>query len=498
MGRRPRGRPACRPILIAGVRTVVAVVVVVGCYLLVMGPPDLLVSTHAVLSHHLIQVHSLLLGTMAYPDHYEFPLDAEELRRSAGPDDWRTKALAKGASQEGIHALDAFSTLCRRRRLDADAFSGRQHKYLVVRFSEQAGLANRILSLTSAFVVALLTNRTFLVDLSYKASQFQLKALFADPDFYWDLTTEAQLSGLSLSDLRQKLFHKDVPSWKFYQHYTRELDMIHCSPDLIREIKKHSFIVIGSHQYFLPALLHNPHYSALLKDWFGDDIFGVLSSFLFRPVASIKAEVKRFYDEHLTQYRTLGIQVRTSWVPNSELQALAGLATSCVKNWCTENYNNGRPVRFFVATDSLDIRNELEQALEDADGGSSYEDGRLLSYHPSVQTRETTRGIQEALIDILLLSQCDDLITSSFSTFGYLASGFASKRPLILTPGPVAGKSVWHYQGLQYSAQYASRTLCARLPTSQPCYHAWDTVAHTSCSRGAETAAKEAFADRFC
>jgi len=88
-----------------------------------------------------------------------------------------------------------------------------------------------------------------------------------------------------------------------------------------------------------------------------------------------------------------------------QTKALAGLATSCVKNWCTENYNNGRPVRFFVATDSLDIRNELEQALEDADGGSSYEDGRLLSYHPSVQTRETTRGIQEALIDILLLSQ---------------------------------------------------------------------------------------------
>jgi len=46
------------------VRTVVAVVVVVvvvvGCYLLVMGPPDLLLSTHAVLSHHLIQVvHNL-------------------------------------------------------------------------------------------------------------------------------------------------------------------------------------------------------------------------------------------------------------------------------------------------------------------------------------------------------------------------------------------------------------------------------------------------------
>lgn len=62
-----------------------------------------------------------------------------------------------------------------------------------------------------------------------------------------------------------------------------------------------------------------------------------------------------------------------------------------------------KPSRYFVATDSDDIRHGLELTLEEND--RSYEDGQVISYHPAVQTRETTRGIQEALVDILLLSQ---------------------------------------------------------------------------------------------
>lgn len=46
--------------------------------------------------------------------------------------------------------------------LNAQQDSEGDQRFLVVKFPERAGFANRVLALTSAFMIALLTNRTFL------------------------------------------------------------------------------------------------------------------------------------------------------------------------------------------------------------------------------------------------------------------------------------------------------------------------------------------------
>lgn len=72
----------------------------------------------------------------------------------------------------------------------------------------------------------------------------------------------------------------------------------------------------------------------------------MISAFLLRPVQSIVDEVQRFQSEHLPsqQYHTLGLQVRTSYMPAAEIrvllvhlcfewaqaQAFLGLSQACV------------------------------------------------------------------------------------------------------------------------------------------------------------------------
>lgn len=131
-----------------------------------------------------------MLGPLPYPARYDFPAAA-----SAAADryNWQAKALDKGATAEGLQRLESFAAHCRQHRLGTTSFAvrlvhlvcflpnscadhaiaanplsksnaegGSDETFVVVKFPERSGFANRVLALTSAFAVALVTNRTFL------------------------------------------------------------------------------------------------------------------------------------------------------------------------------------------------------------------------------------------------------------------------------------------------------------------------------------------------
>jgi hypothetical protein len=105
-------------------------------------------------------------------------------------------------------------------------------------------------------------------------------------------------------------------------------------------------------------------------------------------------------------------------------------------------------VVFFLATDNESVRPLAKAAL-----------GSRVHYYEQEVTRKINVGHATALIDMFLLSLSDDIITTSMSTFGYVAAGIASLPPVLLS----------------FQAQ------CARELTSQPCFHKWMYVKHGSC-----------------
>jgi hypothetical protein len=107
-----------------------------------------------------------------------------------------------------------------------------------------------------------------------------------------------------------------------------------------------------------------------------------------------------------------------------------------------------RAAVFFLATDNIGVRPLAKAAL-----------GHRVHYFEQEVTRKINVGHATALIDMFLLALSDDIITTSMSTFGYVAAGLASLPPVLLS----------------FQAQ------CARELTSQPCFHKWMYVKHGSC-----------------
>lgn len=131
-------------------------------------------------------------------------------------------------------------------------------------------------------------------------------------------------------------------------------------------------------------------------------------------------QVIRFKRHHMLSSRVIGLQVRTSYVPDEEMevcsahiskpphhsplaqctthvgrhQALIRLAASCAHNGSGEVQTNAKGgLKYFIASDSDQIRDGLQKKLSPT-----------IQYD-GVLTRDTLRGIQEGLVDILLLSQ---------------------------------------------------------------------------------------------
>ena len=90
-----------------------------------------------------------------------------------------------------------------------------------------------------------------------------------------------------------------------------------------------------------------------------------------------------------------------------------------------------------------------------AEGG-----GRVGVFQPSHEERQTMgqrSHNQKALAEIYLLSYCDKIAMSAWSTFGYVAYGFAGVKPWILL------RPDWNKE--------VSDVACVRSTSVEPCLH---------------------------
>eukprot|EP00802_Teleaulax_amphioxeia_P021870 Tamp_22261.p1 GENE.Tamp_22261~~Tamp_22261.p1 ORF type:complete len:173 (-),score=12.79 Tamp_22261:207-725(-) len=81
--------------------------------------------------------------------------------------------------------------------------------------------------------------------------------------------------------------------------------------------------------------------------------------------------------------------------------------------------------------------------------------GQVVFQEDAIISRQELDGQRFALVDVLLLSLCDEIITTQMSTFSYVAHALTDRIPYIVT-----------LQGT-----------CVKDVSSQPCMHAWRHIA---------------------
>jgi xyloglucan fucosyltransferase len=380
----------------------------------------------------------------------------EALHRLCGPG---TSAYARAA--EHLHA-------------PTNASSDSECRYIV--WTPTAGLGNQILSLTSAFLYALLTDRVLLV---HRVGN-DLDDLFCEPfpgstwllpekDFpIRDIKLRTIGVPESLGSVLSRGLSPSGAPWLYVhlRHDYRVHDRRFFCDDVQRALRRVPWLVVMADNYFAPGLFLVPRLEAELSRLFPrrDAVFHHLGRYLFHPSNTVWGMVTRYQGSYFASAdERVGVQVRMfKWAPIS-VDELHGQILACVHREnilpaATNATTAGSAKRKAVVFASL--YNEFSEKLRDLYSERGAAGGEVVSVfqpsHLGAQLFGDRQQNQKAFAEMVLLSFADVAITTAASTFGYVSQGLAGRRPWVLA-GPVRGK--------------APDTACRLAPTVEPCFH---------------------------
>ncbi|KAJ7953850.1 putative Galactoside 2-alpha-L-fucosyltransferase [Quillaja saponaria] len=361
----------------------------------------------------------------------------EDLHKRCGPDtESYNKALKQLKSGQSVSSAEC--------------------KYVVwISFS---GLGNRILTVASAFLYALLTNRVLLVDPGN-----DMPDLFCEPfpDKSWLLPTDFppkhkfdsydQKSADSYGNMLKKNIintsTESLPS-SLYLHLVHDYDdhdkLFFCDQDqtLLSPVP---WLIMKSDNYFVPSLFLIPSFEQELSRLFPnkETVFHHLGRYLFHPSNQVWGLIMRYYGAYLAKAdERIGIQVRVFEVVKGPLEHVVDQIVACTLQ---ENLLPEVDSQDSVASSS---RNPSVKAVLVTSLNSGYFDKLRDMYweHPTVTgdvigiyqpsheeyQRSENHHNRKAWAEMYLLSLTDVLVTSAWSTFGYVAQGLGGLKPWIL------------------------------------------------------------------
>jgi xyloglucan fucosyltransferase len=329
-------------------------------------------------------------------------------------------------------------------------------KYLVS--ISYSGLGNRIIATAAAFLYALLTDRVFLVDPSY-----EMDDLFCEPfpGTTWLLPPGFPLTSytnFSLDTaerygtmLKNGVVRTDVPAAQLpvfaYIHLnhdaTQDDKYFYCD-DEQRPLRNIPWLVMRTDNYIVPGLLLDAGFRDEFARLFPepDTVFHHLGRYLFHPSNHVWGLVTRYYDAYLaTAQQLVGIQVRVfGEQPNSP--ALLEQITKCTqKHGLLPDLLTGAevmpaPSRKSRAVLVTSLKSWYSENLKSMFWEHATATGEAVSVHQPSHEEFQQFGAKshdtKAWAEIYLLSLTDTLVTTAWSTFGYVAQGLGGQRPWVM------------------------------------------------------------------
>lgn len=386
----------------------------------------------------------------------------EALHRRCGPD---TKPYNEAAEQ-----LRSGSSV-----------SSTECKYIV--WISYSGLGNKILTLASAFLYALLTNRVLLVDPGKNMAD-----LFCEPfpEKSWLLPNDFPLKDqFSKFDLKSPHSHGNILKSNALNTATQPLPL-YLYLNLVHDYDDHDklffcdqeqallgkvpWLILKTDNYFVPSLFLIPSFERELSNLFPqkDTVFHHLGRYLFHPSNHVWGLITRYYEAYLSSAdERIGIQVRVFVDGRGPFEHIKDQILGCTlkEKLLPEVDKEG--------FSSIPLEHPRVKAVLLTSLSSGYSEkvrtlywehptktGDVVGvYQPSYEKyQQTGKKIhnRKAWAEMYLLSFSDVLVTSAWSTFGYVAQGLGGLKPWIL---------------------YKTENLtvpdppCVRAMSMEPCFH---------------------------
>uniref|UniRef100_A0A453DJL9 Fucosyltransferase n=1 Tax=Aegilops tauschii subsp. strangulata TaxID=200361 RepID=A0A453DJL9_AEGTS len=209
-----------------------------------------------------------------------------------------------------------------------------------------------------------------------------------------------------------------------------------------------------------PRALPRPIFRDELERMFPekDVAFHHLGRYLFHPANDVWRAVTRYYDAHLAGAgQRVGIQIRV-FTQNKPLQKVLDQVLSCV-----------RREKLFLPSVQMNNASVLVTSLSSwyyerikaEYGGSRVHQPSHEGNHEGWQKMWDASQDRKALSEMYLLSTCDVLVTTGFSTFGYVAQGLGEILPWIMPATPF-----WSTE-----TGVVPDPPCMRAMSVEPCFH---------------------------
>ncbi|KAJ4813431.1 fucosyltransferase 2 [Rhynchospora pubera] len=357
------------------------------------------------------------------------------------------------------------------------------------------GLGNRMLTLASTFLYALLTNRVLLVD---HATDFV--DLFCEPfpGSSWVLPSNFPVGNLDSYDasseksygylLKYKLISEDPEArsdilpgfvfvnlessyiWDVYDQY------FFCDESRIT-LGKINWLLVKSDVYFLPGLFMLSTFDEELSLMFPskETVFHHLGRYLFKPSNSVWKLALQYYHSYVAKdNQVVGIQIRDfPW----SLMSKENRFNQIMKCGLKENIlqpiirDGSRKTRHLTEDRTgskailvISLYKDYYDRMKSFYASSTRFNRPVNVYQPTHEEAQRLKNLshnEKALAEIYLLSFSDVMITSAWSTFGYVSYSIAGIKPWILLSSKVS-KEV--------------DPPCRQVRTLDPCFHVPPTI----------------------
>ncbi|XP_073010578.1 probable fucosyltransferase 8 isoform X1 [Typha latifolia] len=359
------------------------------------------------------------------------------------------------------------------------------------------GMGNRIITIAAAFLYALLTNKVLLIHLTP-----ELVDLFCEPfpNTSWVLPSDfpliRDLGGLRLgsrvsygSMLKDKVINNSpnvsaemLPSYTYvhlkndYKHFD---GLFFCEDDQLL-LNKMNWILLKSDVYFVPQFFLMEQYIDELQRLFPakETVFHHLGRYLFHPTNPIWRMVTRFYNSHLAQAEErIALQIRYMPKTYALFENLFNQVMSCslrerllpsitpAKEQSTssgatnEGEGKGKAKAKTKVILVISLYAKYYRKIKSLYSDTSTGDQVIRVYQPSHEERQRTgrqSHNQKAVADMYLLSMCDVLLTSPWSTFGYIGQSLAGLKSWVL---------------FNQDLDKVADPPCVRAMSMDPCFH---------------------------
>lgn len=356
-----------------------------------------------------------------------------------------------------------------------------------------AGLGNRLLSLVSTFVYALLTNRAILLGPSTAVAQLLCNPFHESSWFisssgfrtmYFNILKWQPKVGAFADRVEQGTKWDKKAAYADLRFRYTEQDWRFFCEDEQRRVKEAKFVGLHTDEYTVPGYYLVPTFESALKKLFPDGlVFMHTGRYLLHPVNFLWSRITRTHHAYLARHqRLVGIQVRTFYRKDGDTDERVVrcavnvsrylphlMPTSTWISLLTHPDNRmaamlRNPFPRSIAVFVTSLSHHHFEALRSSYADNEALDGSIVAVHSEGHEGAEAVGqlaqYERAILEMWLLSFSDQLIVSDLSSFGYIPSALSGLKPFSMNIGFRPGLINWYSN---------NRPVCAPA-SSEPCF----------------------------